>query len=75
MHVIDKYFVSFESMDSGNYLLLFLAAELAVVDNAVVGLVISERTWFLYPSKHFFHHEETDRRRKKEKRKAEKVES
>jgi hypothetical protein len=33
-------------MDSVNYLLLFLAGELAVVDNVVVGLVISERTVF-----------------------------
>jgi len=52
-------------MDSGYYLLLSLAVELAGVDIVVVGLVIPERTGFLYPSKHFFYWE-IDRIRKKE---------
>jgi hypothetical protein len=58
-------------MDSGNYLLLSLAVELAAVDNAVVGLVIPERTGFCIPQ-NISSTRETDRRRKKEKRKAEK---
>jgi hypothetical protein len=33
-------------MDSGNYLLLSLAVKFAVVDNAVVRLVIPERKVF-----------------------------